>query len=376
VKAAAKPASPRRVEIAVIGAGVAGLCTALFLARAGREVLVIDRGEAWGESSGANAGTLSLQVKRNEVLQVSRRAIELWRDFQEIDGMEVGFARIGGLRVATTEREIAMLRRSRNEQAALGLDTEWCEANRLRDLAPWLGAEVRAATFCDWDSMSVPLTSGHGLVRAVEGAGAKLAVGTIVAAIERDGGRFRLHAGGEWIEADRLVIAAGAWTGQVSAMLGVDLPVAADVNMLTITEPAPPLIDRVITHIGGILSLKQYPNGTCLIGGGWQGRGDLASGARDTDYVNLVHNLRVAMQVVPDLAGLRMVRTWAGYEGVAADALPLFGALPGVPGAYVNACARGGYTQGPALGEEMARLMLEGRTGLDMRAFDPARFAP
>lgn len=374
MSAAPRPAPPSRVEIAVIGAGVAGLCTALFLARGGRDVVVIERGEAWGESSGANAGTLSLQIKRNEVLHVSRRAIELWRDFQAVDGVEVGFKQIGGLRVATNEREVAMLRRSQGEQAALGVETEWLDGNRLRDRAPWLGPDVRAATFCDWDSVSVPLTSGHGLALAVQRAGAQLRAKCAVRSIARDGAGFRIGTTQGEIEADRLVIAAGAWTGGVARMLGVDLPVAADVNMLTITEPAPRLIDRVITHIGGILSLKQYPNGTCLIGGGWQGRGSLDSGQRDTDYVSLMHNLRIAMQVVPGLAELRMVRTWAGYEGVAADALPLFGVLPGVPGAYVNACARGGYHQGPALGEAMAQLMLEGRTALDMRAFDPARF--
>lgn len=374
MSAAPRSAPPSRVEIAVIGAGVAGLCTALFLARGGRDVVVIERGEAWGESSGANAGTLSLQIKRNEVLHVSRRAIELWRDFQAVDGVEVGFKQIGGLRVATNEREVAMLRRSQGEQAALGVETEWLDGNRLRDRAPWLGPDVRAATFCDWDSVSVPLTSGHGLALAVRRAGAQLRAKCAVRSIARDGAGFRIGTTQGEIEADRLVIAAGAWTGGVAQMLGVDLPVAADVNMLTITEPAPKLIDRVITHIGGILSLKQYPNGTCLIGGGWQGRGSLDSGQRDTDYVNLMHNLRIAMQVVPGLAELRMVRTWAGYEGVAADALPLFGALPGVRGAYVNACARGGYHQGPALGEAMAQLMLEGRTALDMRAFDPARF--
>ncbi|MBL8704358.1 MAG: FAD-binding oxidoreductase [Rhodospirillales bacterium] len=368
-------AIPRRADIAVIGAGVAGLCTALFLARAGRTVAVLERGEAWGESSGANAGTLSLQVKRNEVLQVSRRAIELWRDFQERDGMEIGFARIGGLRVATSERELVNLRKSQGEQAALGVATEWYDGNRLRDFAPWLGPEVQAATYCDWDSMSVPLTAGHGLVMAVRAAGVTVATGAAVTAIARDGEGFCLQVGSEIVGAAQIVIAAGAWTGDVAQMLGVRLPVAADINMLTISEPAPRLFDRVVTHIGAILSLKQYPNGSVLIGGGWQGTGDLAQGTRRTDYLNLVHNLRVAMQVVPALRHLRMVRSWAGYEGVAADALPLFGALPGVPGAFVNACARGGYHQGPALGEQMAEMILGRKLSLDMRAFDPGRFA-
>lgn len=368
-------AIPRRADIAVIGAGVAGLCTALFLARAGRSVVVLERGEAWGESSGANAGTLSLQVKRNEVLQVSRRAIELWRDFQERDGMEIGFARIGGLRVATSERELVNLRKSQGEQAALGVATEWYDGNRLRDFAPWLGPEVQAATYCDWDSMSVPLTAGHGLVMAVRAAGVTVATGAAVTAIARDGEGFCLQVGSEIVGAAQIVIAAGAWTGDVAQMLGVRLPVAADINMLTISEPSPRLFDRVVTHIGAILSLKQYPNGSVLIGGGWQGTGDLAQGTRRTDYLNLVHNLRVAMQVVPALRHLRMVRSWAGYEGVAADALPLFGALPGVPGAFVNACARGGYHQGPALGEQMAEMILGRKLSLDMRAFDPGRFA-
>ena len=364
----------RRADIAVIGAGVAGLCTALFLARGGRSVVVLERGEAWGESSGANAGTLSLQVKRNEVLQVSRRAIELWQEFQQRDGMEIGFARIGGWRVATSERELALLRKSQGEQAALGVATEWYDGNRLCDMAPWLGPEVQAATYCDWDSMSVPLTAGHGLVMAVRAAGVTVATGAAVSAIARDGDGFHLRCGDATVEAAQVVIAAGAWTGDVTAMLGVTLPVAADINMLTISEPAPKLFDRVVTHIGAILSLKQYPNGSVLIGGGWQGTGDLALGTRRTDYVNLLHNLRVAMQVVPALKHLRMVRSWAGYEGVAADALPLFGRLPGVPGAFVNACARGGYHQGPALGEQMAQLILGQPATLDMRAFDPARF--
>ena len=85
-----------------------------------------------------------------------------------------------------------------------------------------------------------------------------------------------------------------------------------------------------MTHIGGVLSLKQYPNGTCMIGGGWQGRGGAwKAEAKELDYERLLHNLRTAAIVVPALAELRILRSWSGFEAVAADALPLLGRLPG-----------------------------------------------
>jgi glycine/D-amino acid oxidase-like deaminating enzyme len=131
-----------------------------------------------------------------------------------------------------------------------------------------------------------------------------------------------------------------------------------------------------VTHIGGVLSLKQYPNGTCLIGGGWQGRGGPEDGGRrELHYENLLHNMRVAAEVVPALAELRVVRAWSGFEAVAPDALPVVGRLPGHEDAFVLAGARGGYSQGPALGRSLAGLMLEGRSSLPIERFEPARFA-
>lgn len=366
---------PTDTDVLVIGAGIAGLCTALYLARAGRTVAVIDRGEPWGDASGANAGTLSVQIKRPEVLNITRRAVELWQGFKAEFGIDVGFGRPGGLRVATNEREIDMLRRSQVEQRELGLDTEWLDGNRLRDLAPWLGPTVTAATLCDWDAYSSPLQAGHAIIQGARHAGVAILGAAAATAIAEVSPGYRVTTGAGTITARVLVIAAGAWSGEAARMLGIDLPVSADVNMLSVTEPTAPLLDRVVTHIGGILSLKQYPNGTCLIGGGWQGRGGLSTGVKEIGYENLLHNLRVAANVVPALARLRLVRSWAGFEGVVPDALPLFGPLPGRAGVYVNACARGGYSQGPALGHLMAELITSGRTSLPMERFAPKRFA-
>ena len=365
---------PNAAEVVIVGAGISGLCCALHLAAAGCEVAVLDRADPWGDASGANAGTLSVQVKRPEVLQVTREAVRLWGSFRDEFGIDVGFVQPGGLRVATTTAELALLRQSVGVQRGLGIEVELLADNQVHDRFPWLGRGVLAAACCGLDAFSTPLLAGPALIGACRDAGARVVGHASVEAIELRADGFRVATAAGALSCRQLVIAAGAWTGAVAAMLGAALPVLVDVNMLSVTEPAPPLLDRVVTHAGGILSLKQYPNGTCVIGGGWQGRGGLADGRRELDYENLLHNLRVAAAVVPALAELRVVRSWSGFEAVAPDALPVLGRLPGHDDAYVLAGARRGYSQGPALGKLLAELMLDGTTSLPVDAFDPGRF--
>ena len=363
-------ALPAHTDIVVIGAGITGLSAALHLARAGREVVVLDRGDAWGESSGANAGTLSLQVKHPQVMELMQMSLDLWE--QEAATSDWKITRTGGLRVALSSREADMLRRSVALQRHRGLDVEFLEGRAMADCAPWLGRDVLAASVCPRDAYSMPLLAGPGLMKAATAAGARLVDRARVRAIGlSDGCRLATAAGA--IRCHILVIAAGAWSGEIATMLGVDLPLMVDVNMLTITEPAPPVLDRVVTHMGGVLSLKQYANGTCMIGGGWQGRGSLTSGEKDIDHVRLLHNLTIAARVAPGLRNLGIQRCWSGFESVARDALPVLGRLPGHRDVFIATGARGGYSLGPALGKVVAELATTGIASVPAEPFDPVR---
>jgi len=184
-----------------------------------------------------------------------------------------------------------------------------------------------------------------------------------------------VHTDGGILRAPHAVIAAGAWTNQVASLLELSFPLAVDVNMVSVTEPAPALIGHVVTHIRGILTLKQVGNGTCLIGGGWQGEGSLESGIKELGYDAFVQNLGLACRVVPGLRKLNLVRQWAGFEGVTPDSLPLFGTLPEHPGVVVCACARGGWTLSPVFGRMTAELITGRDTSFDVSSFTPARFA-
>lgn len=369
-------AMPREAEIAIIGGGIAGISTALFLSRAGRDVVVLERAWPWSEASGANACALSIQDKLPEVQPLAELSVRLWASFEPEMGIDVKFVRSGGLRVATSEQAARKMRAYSQEQERSGLEFEWLDGNALRDRAPWLGPKVVAATFCAGDAYANAFAAGTALVRATARSGARLVGQAEVTAVQHDGRSYVLETSKGMMRAATVVVAAGPWSGAIANSLAFALPLYVDVNMATITEPAPIFMDTSLLHAEGILSLKQFSNGTVFIGGGWQGRGRFAMGEKFTSGERLRQNYQVAVEVAPIIGPLRMMRCWAGYEAVSPDALPVLGSIPGMPGAYVATGARGGYSLGPGMGFTIAEMILNsGRTSVDIERFSPARFA-
>ena len=183
-----------------------------------------------------------------------------------------------------------------------------------------------------------------------------------------------MEAADRTIWARDLVIAAGAWSGRVASLLGFHLPVALDVNMVSVTEPAPFVIGKIVTHARGILTLKQVSNGTCLIGGGWQGTGTIDNLRKELELDQLTHNLILANRVIPGLGPLHILRSWAGYEGLSPDSLPYIGRVPGFENVYISACARGGWTLGPLFGQLLSEVIVSGRPSMPIDSFNPGRF--
>jgi sarcosine oxidase subunit beta len=157
----------------------------------------------------------------------------------------------------------------------------------------------------------------------------------------------------------------------MTSWLGFRLPVQFKVNQMIVTERAAPTVRTVLGVQNGLLTLKQSSNGTIVIGGGWQGHGDLHNGAWNIDPEAVVRNLQLARYVIPKVSNLRIVRTWLGLEALLPDYLPAVGAVPGVDGAYVIGCCRGGWAIGPCLGSLLADFILDKELRLPI--FDPGR---
>jgi len=360
-------------DVILVGGGIFGQFAALTLANIGRDVVLIDRAALWSEASSVNAGSLGVQNKIGELVPYARWSWDLWSGMSERLAADVGVRRDGGYKIAMTDDEAKRLEQAVNEQKAVGLEVRLLGRADLRAEAPWLSPNVAAAAFSPEDGYASPTLLGPALRAAIERAGVTIVEYANISkihqnrgiSVETDKGRFQGNA---------LAIAAGAWSGQCAALLGEHLPIALDVNMVSVTESAPPTIGKLTTHARGILTLKQVANNSCLIGGGWQGIGTLADCRKEIDYDQLVHNLRLAVRVVPGLAQLNIVRSWAGYEGVSPDSLPYLGRLGDNPNVYCVACARGGFTLGPLFGQLLGELIATGRTSRPIDIFNPGRF--
>lgn len=369
-----KRLSSRSYDVAIIGGGIFGLFCALALADAGKSVVVVDRGSAWSEASAVNAGSLGVQNKLPTLVPYTLWSWEIWERLSDRLGTDIGLRREGGYKVAMTEAEAERLDAVSMQQKALGLEVTRLTPADLRRKAPWISSNCVAATFSPQDGYASPTLVGPALRGAVERAGVEIRNDTVIEEI-RGGKQLCLVTHRGEIYASKIAITSGAWSGQIAAMVGVRLPISLDVNMVSVTESARPIISNIVTHARGILTLKQVANGSCLIGGGWQGLGTLENSRKEVNYDQLVHNLRLALRVIPELEKLNVVRSWAGYEGVTPDSLPYLGQLPGHRDIYCAACARGGFTLGPLMGQLLGELIATGETSRPIDIFNPGRFA-
>lgn len=373
-------------DVVIIGAGVVGLSTALFLARAGRSVMVVDRGPVNSGASGGNAGSLHAQLLSFDhgakaegggspaarTLPLQRDSITLWQDLERELGLDFEIAVTGGLMVAETEADLAFLAAKTEVERRHGIDCEVIGHNDLRRLEPALDQRFVGAAFCPQEGKINPLTATQGLHEAALAAGARVEIGVNVTAIERDGSGFVLTTNRGPIRAGRLVNAAGAFASRIGAMLGVDVPVFGAPLQMIVTEAAEPLISRLVAHADRHLTLKQAKNGNFIIGGGWTAGLDPVRGHPRPLRESIEGNLWVAQHVVPDLRKLNVLRSWAAMN-INIDGAPIIGEHPAVPGMF-NAVTSNGYTLGPIVGRLTAALIVDGDAGRDLEPFSITRF--
>lgn len=346
-------------DAAVIGAGVMGCSTALHLARGGMKVALLDRGAICREASGVNAGTLTMQMTRAALVPYALRAHEMWTRMAEwCDGGHVRTVACPGLSVAFTEHEAAMLEERATARRAAGAPIELLTPARAREIEPGLSERVILAGHCPIDGFTSAYLTGLAFRGALLNAGVALFENRAVRGVDRSRGTFTLDTPTGSVVARQVVLAGGVWLEDMAAWLGVRLPIKVLVNQLVVTERMAPVMRTVLGVASGLLSLKQYENGSVLIGGGWQGVGDRTRGGLAVRAENLLGNVRLAAFTVPALREARVVRAWLGLEAETADALPAIGPIPGVDGAWIIGSVHSGYTSGPYMGKLLAGAML------------------
>ena len=344
-KASASAAGESEASVLVIGAGIIGVCTALYLARAGVDVLLIDRGRSNGQASGANAGSLHLQLlswdlpaetgadrsTAAQTLLLQKLGIDTWRELESETCADFELKMTGGLVVAETEADLEFLRQKAAAERAFGVDVEPVNAADLRSMVPLIADRMIGGTYCAGEGKINPMLATPALLQAATAAGARFRPHVAVLGVERSGGTFWVTTNAGRIRCGKVVSATGGWSSEVSRMVGANLPVKTAPQQMIVTEATSARIDYLLALARRHLTMKQAANGNLIIGGGWPGTYDAEAGRAVTLRDSIEGNLWVAQRVLPDIGALRVIRSWATI-GVMIDGAPIVGELPGVPG--------------------------------------------
>jgi glycine/D-amino acid oxidase-like deaminating enzyme len=307
-----QPAEPGSVPLpvkeaatVVIGAGIVGLSTALFLAREGHEVVVLDSRSPNAGASGGNAGSLHAQLlsfdygaravagggSAAQALVLQRDSIALWQSLATDLGADMEIKITGGIMVAETEQDIAFLQAKTAVERAQGVDCRVIGAAELRRLEPHLDGRFLGAAWCPEEGKINPLVATEAVRQAACTAGAVILSGAAVRAVTLAGAGFRIETSRGPIRAHRLVNAAGAFAREIADMLDTPVPVFGAPLQMVVTEPAAPLVSGLVAHANRHLTLKQAANGSIIIGGGWTAGLDPVHGAPRPTRRSLEGNL-------------------------------------------------------------------------------------
>jgi sarcosine oxidase, subunit beta len=375
-------------DVAVIGGGLAGCATAYYLAADGVDVILLEQDDLNTRASGTNAGSLHLQIPHDTfvalgdawaraflpAVQLFAESVELWRGVEGLLGVDLDIAMPGGLLVAADEAQLRHIERKAAFERAAGVEIEILDRAALRARAPYISGKMLGAAFCPQEGKADPLRAASAYGQAAARLGAQVMSRTTVRNISRANGGFVLETTGGPVRAARIVNAAGADADAIAALLGVHLrlPLQRYPIQLSVTEPVTPLIEHLVYYAAAPLTLKQTHAGTILIGGGWPARLD-ARGRPVVDPLSLAANLGYALDVVPRLARVNVVRTWAAIVNGTDDWLPQLGEVPGHAGFFMCYVPWLGFTAGPAAAWLVAR-QVQGRAS--PLQVDPAAFRP
>ena len=375
--------TPQSADAVIIGGGVIGCAIQYHLARLGvTNTVLLERDVLGSGSTGRSQAICRMHYSNPITTELAWQSLAVFADFDAHIGGHSGFVRTGYL-VVVKESDQDGLARNVTMQQELGVATSLVSHDDVARIAPMvtLFDDERAA----WEPESGyadphQVTTSYA-ARSRE-AGAHVLMRSPAAGIEslHDQVQAVVTAAGDRIATDTVIVAAGPWSKQVLAEIGVDVPLMPVRHQVaTVARP----IERVPNHptVGDISqSFSFRPDGSALT---MMGFGD-DEDAPDPDLYPQGVDISEAASArarlarrIPGMAESYYRGGWSGLFTTTPDWHPILDAVPGVGGLY---CAIGfsghGFKLSPAIGKSVAELVVEGRArDVDLSPLRFTRFA-
>jgi sarcosine oxidase subunit beta len=366
-------------DVIIVGGGITGCAAAYYLSKRNCRVTVLEGSDNIGDGGSSRNGGGVRQSGRDprELPLVMYGIKNLWPGLSDELGVDCEYHQDGNLRLGKNEKHEKILKGLADRAAACGLDVRMIDGNEVRKINPYLSDEVTVASWCPTDGHANPLTTTLGFYKTARKQGVRFITGEKVLKLVTVRGRIRkaVTAENEYT-ADRILVAAGYRSRELLGTVGIDVPMTQSLLEALVTEAEPHMFDQMLGTAEADFYGHQTKHGSFVFGGssGFEAF-NKDNGTPVTSSITAPCICRGIMKYFPDLADAKIVRTWAGWSDKSADGVPVLGEIREIPGLYA-ACAFTGHGFGisPAVGEQMARLIVDGETDVDLTPLRYDRF--
>jgi sarcosine oxidase subunit beta len=364
-------ASGESAAVVVVGGGVIGASAAFHLTELGiDDVVLVERDQLASGSTGKSAGGIRAQFADELNIRIALRSMAELERFEEMIGAVVGespaigLRRCGYLFLLDDDGDLGAFREAVALQNSLGVPTVELSVGEVAAMLPQLETgDLVGATFCPLDGHVTPEAVVQGYVAAAAKRGVRLRQGCAVTGIASSEGRITaVETTRGPIATGTVVCAAGAWSPEIAAHVGVDLPVRPERRWTFFSADdagLPADLPLTVDFSTGVYLSRE---GAGIIVGG-----------REPSVEEFVP---LAVRRLPALADCKIQSSWWGYYEMSPD----HNAIVGVAGdvsrfVFATGFSGHGFQQAPAVGEHLAELTAGLEPTLDLSPFALERFA-
>lgn len=365
----------RSARVVLVGGGLVGALSALRLADAGADVLVLEKTHPGAEASSAAAGILAAQAEAtgpSPLFELTFESLQmhaaLAEEIRGRTGVDAGFERRGILEVARTESEARALLAKVVWQRERALPVDILDAKALRQREPALAAGfVQGVLFPD-DASLDPARLTAGVVQAAARAGVRFRSGVMVRRVLITHNRATgVDTDDGVVEGDAVVLCAGAWSGLIAHGLGDPGSVRPARGQLVEFDTCPTPVRSVVYAHGGYVVPRG--DGRVVVGSTLE----FVGFRRGVTAEGLAKLLATAMKTVPSLGEATVLRTWSNFRPYTEDKTPIVG-MRGVDGLVLaTGHHRSGILLAPVTAEIVRDLVMRGQTRRAIASLSPLR---
>jgi glycine oxidase len=364
-------------SVIVVGAGIVGCTVAYELARSGARVHVIETRAPGQGATRASAGILAPFIEGHGsplLRELGKRSLDLYDVFvarlRDDINHPLIYRRNGTFELAFSDGDVSRLTELSTMLADRGVGWSWIEPLRFRDYEPAASPQALGALLVPWHGFVGVTSLTLAAAAAAEGFGARFTTETgAIRIFNMAGQRVGVHTPGMTLEADRVVLAAGSWSSQITVEGADPVPVKPIRGQLIQLQADAGAISRVMWGPDGYL--VPWPDGSVLVGSTVE---DV--GFDEAHSEEAVERLRAAaVSLVPRLKSAEMSGVRTGLRPKGPDDVPILGRSRVVPGLiYATAHYRNGVLFTPLTAELVRDLVLDRAADPALRDLDPGRF--